>query len=227
MSHSANNPIRISIADDHKMFVSGLESIIEESPDMQVVDRCFSGSGVLDMLNRQPTDVLLLDINMPELNGIEVCKLVKKNHDKVKVLVLSMFNEESYINELLNNGAVGYVLKDTEVRELMHAIREVSKGETYFSKAVTQTIVNSVVNRMKGDAAPAAPAEGKVLPVLSRREKEILKLIVSEFSTQEIAEQLFISPKTVEVHRSNLLTKFGVRNTAGMVRVAMENKLVE
>jgi DNA-binding NarL/FixJ family response regulator len=217
--------IRLLIADDHKMFVSGIRSLMEETSDMQVVATCHDGSEVLAMAQAHEADVILLDINMPGMQGVEACTLLSKEVPKLKVLVLSMYNEESYITQLLNNGAMGYVLKDTEVKELLHAIRQVHKGETFFSKSVTQTIVNSLINRNKAQETPENTKPP--LPVLSRREKEILQLIVNEHSTQEIAEMLFISPKTVEVHRGNLLNKFAVRNTAGMVRIAVEHKLLD
>jgi DNA-binding NarL/FixJ family response regulator len=228
--------IRIAIADDHKMFVGGIESLLATQHDVKVVAKCYDGNAVFDMLANHEADVILLDIDLPGLNGMDVCKRLRSEYPSLRVLVISMYNEESFITELLNNGATGYVLKDTEVDDLITAIKTVHKGETYFSKEVTETIMRSLMKRQKGQSATNLGGGLSVsgnntlrknnLPVISRREKEILQLIVDEHSTQEIAAKLFISPKTVEVHRSNLLAKLNARNTAGLVRAAIENGLV-
>jgi len=213
--------IRILIADDHKMFVDGIESILNTEQDINVVDRCFDGKSVFTKLKEHEIDVILLDVNLPEMNGIEVCKKMNKEKSKVKVLALSMFNEESYVTEILKHGASGYILKNTGRVELLTAIRTIFEGKTYFSKDVTQTIMKGLVKTSKPKSKHA------FLPKISRREKEVLNLIVKEFTTQEIANQLYISLKTVESHRSSLLSKLNARNTAGLVRIALENKLLE
>jgi DNA-binding NarL/FixJ family response regulator len=133
-----------------------------------------------------------------------------------------MFNEESYVSEILNNGAKGYILKNTGRDELLRAINAVHSGSTYFSKEVTETIMKGLINARK-----SSNKAGTVIPKISRREKEVLKLIAEEFTTQEIAEKLFISLKTVESHRSNLLAKLNARNSAGLVRISYENNLLD
>ena len=213
--------MNILIADDHTMFVDGIESILLAEDDMHTIGRCYDGKSVMNMLLEKPVDVLLLDINLPEMNGMEVCKEALKIKPELKILAISMFNEESFVSEILNNGAKGYILKNTGREELLVAIRTVNKNESYFSKEVTETIMKGLMNKRN------ASKNSKNFPKISRREKEVLKLIIEEFTTQEIADQLFISLKTVESHRSNLLSKLHVRNTAGLVRTTIENKLLE
>ena len=214
--------IKILIADDHTMFVDGIESILRNESEVEVVGKCFDGLSIFGLLASNEVDVLLLDVNLPGINGIEVCKRLGKEFPNVRVLALSMYNEESFITEILKNGALGYILKNTGRTELLKAIQQVHSGQSYFSEAVTQTIMKSMVK-----ANQPSTNKTKEFPKISRREKEVLKLIIEEFTTQEIAKELFISLKTVESHRSNLLAKLNARNTAGLVRVAIENKLLD
>ncbi|HOJ91599.1 MAG TPA: response regulator transcription factor [Saprospiraceae bacterium] len=214
--------IRVLIADDHTMFVDGIESILNQESKIKLVAKCFDGKTIFDILKTKEIDVILLDINLPEMNGIEVSKKLSKEYPNVKVLALSMFNEESYVTEILRNGALGYILKNTGRIELVKAIETVNNGETYFSKDVTETIMGSLMKK------PAVKKTSSFLvPKISRREKEVLQLIIKEHTTQEIADQLFISLKTVESHRSSLISKLNVRNTAGLVRAALEHKLLD
>jgi DNA-binding NarL/FixJ family response regulator len=214
--------IRVLIADDHTMFVDGIESILNQESKIKLVAKCFDGKAIFDILKTKEIDVILLDINLPEMNGIEVSKKLSKEYPNVKVLALSMFNEESYVTEILRNGALGYILKNTGRIELVKAIETVNNGETYFSKDVTETIMGSLMKK------PAVKKTSSFLvPKISRREKEVLQLIIKEHTTQEIADQLFISLKTVESHRSSLISKLNVRNTAGLVRAALEHKLLD
>lgn len=212
--------MQILIADDHTMFVDGIDSILQTEEDMVTVGRCYDGKAVMEMIEKKDVDVLLLDVNLPEMNGMEVCKEALKIKPKLKILAISMFNEESFVSEILNNGAKGYILKNTGREELLQAIRTVYKDESYFSKEVTETIMKGLMNKRK------AVINANNYPKISRREKEVLKLIIEEFTTQEIANELFISLKTVESHRSNLLSKLNARNTAGLVRTTIENNLL-
>ena len=214
--------IRLLIADDHTMFVDGIESILRNEENISVVGKCYDGNSVFDLLKEYEVDVLLLDVNLPVMNGIDVCKKIVKEFPKTKVLALSMYNEESFITEILKNGALGYILKHTGREELLKAIQLVYEGQSYFRAAVTQTIMKSMVQ-----PHAATTEKKKVFPKISRREKEVLQLIIEEYTTQEIANELFISLKTVESHRSNLLAKLNARNTAGLVRTALEHKLLD
>ncbi len=215
--------IKILVADDHMMFVDGIDSILKDEKDIEVVGRCYDGPSVIEFLKNDNADLVLLDVNLPEMNGIEVCKQVNKSYSDTKILAISMFNEESFVTEILNNGAEGYILKNTGREELLTAIRTVNNGKTYFSKDVTQTIMKSLMKSRKASNS----SKSGFIPKISRREKEVLKLIVEEYTTQEIAKELFISLKTVESHRSSLLAKMNARNTAGLVRITMENKLLD
>lgn len=214
--------IRIMIADDHNMFVEGIESILEGMENIQVVAKCYTGLEVFEKIVHTPVDVILLDINLPGMNGLEVCQKLSKEYPDVKVLALSMHNEESFVTEILKYGAQGYILKNTDKKELINAIEMVNNGQSYFSDEVTETIMKSLVNQRTGSKKSAMLA-----PKISRREKDVLELIMKEHTTQEIADTLFISLKTVESHRRSLLTKLGVRNTAGLVREAIEHHLTK
>ena len=172
----------------------------------------------IEKLKVQKPDVVLLDINMPGKNGIDTCKEMLKIAPDTKIVAISMHKESSLIKLMLKNGAKGYVLKNAGQNEIIDAIKDVYSGKTYLDETVNEIIINSVSkNSNQKTQSP--------FPSLSRREKEILSLILEEFTTQEIAEKLFISFGTVETHRRNMLIKTGARNTAGLVRIAIEYEL--
>jgi len=213
--------IKVLVADDHKMFVDGIESILRNEEDIQVVGKCFDGESVFREIEDKDPDVVLLDISLPEMSGIDVCKRLTATHPRVRVLAVSMHNDASFISEILKNGAMGYILKNTGKAELVSAIKNVSEGKSYFSKEVGETIMRGLVQDTDTKKKAADPRF-----MLSEREKEILALIAEEFTTQEIAQKLHLSFKTVEGHRRNLFNKLNVRNAAGLVRVALENNLL-
>ena len=161
-----------------------------------------------------------MDINMPEMDGIEATKLVKTKHPLLKILMLTMFSSRDYIEKLLRAGADGYILKNTGKAELQEAIETLMNGESYFSKEVTERIMEGLQKKKNME-------KSTYLVELTEREIDVLKLIVQEFTTAEIAEKLFISTHTVETHRKNLISKLNVRNIAGLVKYAMQNGLVE
>lgn len=213
----------IVIIDDHEMFVDGLESILSKDEDLQIIHKCFCARDVFSsQVDMMQAEVVLLDINLPDMSGVDLCKKLLKDYPHLKILVLSMFDEESYISEILKSGALGYILKNTGRKELIKAIRTICTGKSYFSEAVTKTIMNGLMDKNR-----KGKTKESTHPKITRREKEILDLIIKENTNQEIAKLLFISLKTVEAHRSNLLAKLNVRNTAGLVRIAIENKLLE
>lgn len=214
--------IRVMIADDHNMFVDGIESLLGGLDNIKVVGKCHTGTEVFEIVKNLEVDVLLLDINLPGLNGIEVSQKLAKEYPNVKVLALTMHNEESFVTEIMKYGARGYILKNTDKQELITAIEQIYNGKSYFSEAVKDTIMKGLVNHRQGQKKNSV-----LIPKISRREKDVLDLIVKEFTTQEIADKLFISLKTVESHRRSLLTKLNVRNTAGLVRVALEHNLTQ
>lgn len=213
--------IRIFIADDHVMFAEGVESLLVGEPDFALVGKATTAAETLRQVTHEPPDVLLLDINLPDQSGLEVCKQLRTDLPDLKILVLSMLSEESYISAMLGLGAQGYVLKNTGKAELCHAIRTLSAGKTYFSKEVTDVVMRGLMHHRTGGAVAKEP------PKISRREREVLHLIMDERTTPEIATQLFLSEKTVESHRAALLAKLGARNTAGLVKAALQWKILD
>lgn len=214
--------INVLLADDHTMFVDGIDSILKTESDIKVIGKVYTGPEVVEFVKANKVDLILLDVNLPGMNGIEVCKALKEFDNDTKILAISMFNEESFVTEILNNGAQGYILKNTGREELLLALRTVVGGKSYFSDDVTQTIMKGLMKQRR-----ASKQREGFFPKISRREKEVLRLIIQEHTTQEIANKLFISLKTVESHRSSLLNKVNARNTAGLVRIAIENKLLD
>lgn len=213
--------IQVMIVDDHKMFVEGVQAIFSNSPEIKIVETIFDGQDVMSAIEKNPSiELILLDINLPNLNGLELTKQIKKKYPQIKILILSMYNNAEYIKEVLKEGASGYVLKNTDHEELVQAIQSVHNGNQYYSQSVTQTMMNSFAKKNQGNNMDILQVK------ISKREKEILGLIIKEHTAQEIATMLFISLHTVETHRSNLMSKLGVRNSAGLVRVALENSLV-
>ena len=212
--------IRIFIADDHVMFAEGVESLLVGEPDFLLTGKAGTAADTLHHVRLNPPDVILLDINLPDQSGLEVCKVLREEQPDLKILVLSMFSEESYITAMLGLGAQGYLLKNTGKTELCTAIRTLVAGKTYFCQEVTDVVMRGLMQSRTASTA-------KENPKISRREKEVLRLIVEERTTQEIATELFISEKTVESQRAALLAKLGARNTAGLVKSALQLKLLE
>mgnify|MGYP000650314359 FL=1 len=213
--------IQVMVVDDHKMFVEGVQAIFSDSSHIQVVKTVHDGNEVMKSIENTPNlDIILLDINLPNINGLELTKLISKKYPAIKILILSMYNNAEYIKEVLKEGASGYVLKNTDHEELLNAIQSVFAGNQFYSQSVTQTMMNSFAKKSQRNNTDILQVK------ISKREKEILSLIIKEHTAQEIANMLFISLHTVETHRSNLMSKLGVRNSAGLVRVALENNLV-
>lgn len=210
--------IQVFIVDDHKMVIEGIELLLKNHESIQVMDSALSGEEAIDKLSQITPQVVLLDINMPGMNGIDTCKKMIELQPNIKIIALSMHKESSLIKLMLSSGAKGYVLKNAGQDEIIEAIETVYQGKTYLDDTVNEIIVNSVAKSQK-------QKQQSPFPKLSRREKEILELILEEYTTQEIAEKLFISFGTVETHRRNMLIKTGARNTAGLVRIALEYEL--
>ena len=212
--------IKVLIADDHQVFRDGIESILEDVEGMEVVAQAEDGKIVLEKLKTITPDVILMDISMGDANGIETTQIVKKDYPQIKVLVLSMHEETDYIVKMLEAGASGYLLKDAGSNEMIKAIQEVYSGGTYYSQQVSAAIVSRLTNRNK-------KKEKQRGITLTRRETEILELITNEYTNPEIAEKLFISIRTVDTHRRNLLEKLNVKNTAGLVKYALRHGIGE
>lgn len=212
--------INVLIIDDHRIVLDGIKLLLEDINDISVVGEASTLAQARVVIAQNNPDVILQDISLKRgENGIDFTKEVRKKHPDIKVIALTMHNEQSLIKQMIKNGASGYVLKDVGKQELVDAIRKVYSGSSYYSFSVQETIMSSL------NGTTQRPMH--LYPKLSKREKEILKLILEEHTTQEIADKLFLSAGTVETHRRNMLNKMGVRNTAGLVRICMEHDLLD
>lgn len=210
--------IRVLIADDHQMFVDGLKSLLVEEKEMCVVGEARNGYEVLEICEHEQVDIVIMDINMPLMDGIQTSKKLSKTHPSVKILGLSMYNDKDYITDILKAGARGYVLKNTGKDSLMNAIATLQSGSTYLSEEVSKTLLSSFMKSQTGD---------QLIEKLSDREREVLDCIASGLTTYEIADKLFISKNTVETHRKNLLYKLKAKNTAELVNNAYKQRLIQ
>jgi DNA-binding NarL/FixJ family response regulator len=209
---------RVLIADDHQMFVDGLKSLLGDENEVHVVGEAKNGLEVLDICDREAIDIVIMDINMPLMDGIQTSKELSKKHPAIKILALSMYNDRDYISDILKAGALGYVLKNTGKENLLNAISTLQSGSNYLSEEVSKTLLSGFIKN--------APQE-HTMEKLSDREKEVLECIASGLTTQEIGEKLFISKNTVETHRKNLLYKLKARNTAELINNAYKQKLIQ
>ena len=216
------NKIKVLIADDHKIIRVGLRGLIELSKDIEVAAEAETGDEVKELVKRTPVDVVLMDIDMGHTSGIETTRFLKSTSPEINVLGLTMHEEQGYIVEMLEAGASGYLLKNTGLEELLTAIRTAARGDSYFSHQVSATLLQAIT-RQRG-ASPAPKNSGGV--PLTDREVEVLRLIAQEHSNGEIAEKLFISVRTVDTHRRNLLDKLQAKNTAGLVKYAIEQGVI-
>lgn len=207
------------LVDDHQIIRDGIRFYFEEDEEFVIKDEAENGLEALELLKENEYDIVLTDINMPKMDGLEFMKSMKENYPDQKVLVLSMYNEAGYINKMIALGANGYVLKKSDKGELVAAIKKVLDGQDHYSDEVYKTIIGNIAGRK--------PKERLTLEVeLSDREKEVLVLIANEYTNQEIADKLYISIRTVETHKRNLLEKTGCKNVAGLVMYAVERNLV-
>lgn len=207
---------RILIADDHKLFRDGVVSLLETHPDLEIVCQAANGKEALHFLENETVALALLDISMPEMDGIALTTVIRERFPDIKVIVLTMHNNAETIQAVIKAGAQGYLLKDSSKQELIYGIETVLNGETYFADQVKDTLI-------------AGFRSEKVITEirLTTREKDILQLICREMTTQEIADSLFISSHTVESHRKNLIAKTGVKSSVGLVKFAIENGLCD
>ena len=211
--------IHILIADDHQLIIDGIKTNLGDIEDFSFVAEVNNGFQVLEKLESGiHVDIILMDINMPKLDGLKCTKMVKKKFPDVNIIALSQHDEKRFVKLMVKNGAMGYLLKDTSKDILEKAIRTVNAGEKYFCERLSLRLVEQEL-KMENTSS--------LFPKLTRRELEVLNLICSECSSQEISDKLFISFHTVESHRANLMHKAGVKNTAGLVRWAVENDFIE
>lgn len=199
---------KVFIVDDHLMIIEGIRSLLQNEKKINWLGHAMNASSCLDFLKTNEPDVILMDVSLPDENGIDLCKKVKSLSPKIKILGLSTYNQQYVIQDMLNSGASGYLLKNASKDELLDAIFTVTKGGKYLCMEATESLKQSDHRK----------------PIITKREKEVLELICDGFTNPEIAEKLFISVPTANTHRKSLLTKFGAKNVASLVKLAMEMK---
>jgi DNA-binding NarL/FixJ family response regulator len=209
--------IRVILADDHSLVRAGIRSLLGAMADVQVIGEASSGEEALELAAREHPDVVLMDIAMRGITGLEAAARMREAHPGVRVLILSMHSGEEYVLQALRAGAAGYLLKDAATGELELALRSVMRGESWLSPAVSRQVVEGYVQRAGADATP---------DVLTARQREVLRLVAGGKSTKEIAFFLNLSVKTVETHRAQIMERLGIRDVPGLVRYALRTGLV-
>ena len=213
--------MRILLADDHKLIRDAIKAYFEDDPQYDIVAEVSNGVEGLKMIEESNPEVVLTDINMPEMDGITFTEEIKKKEAGIKVIIITMFNDYKNIKRGMSSGADGYLLKDCGEEEIKKAISSVMEGKNYYAEEVTKIAMEGLSGR-----TAQAPKVAMEMP-LSDREKEVLRLIIKEYSNTEIGEELFISVRTVDAHKRNILDKTGAKNVAGLVFYALENKLFD
>lgn len=220
------NPTRILLADDHTLVRAGIRSLLEKLTGIEIVAEASNGRAVLEWIQNHALDLILMDIMMPELNGIETARYIAKYFPKLRVIILSMYANEEYIAHALQAGAAGYLLKDAATAELELAIRAVTRGETYLSPPISKHAVEEYLERVnrsqQSDSAVPSPFER-----LTPRQRQILQLIAEGHTMQDIANKLRVSVKTVETHRAQLMARLGIYDLAGLVRYAIRTGITQ
>ncbi len=208
--------IKVAITDDHLIVLEGIKNLLKSDKQIQFTQTFSTLKDLYENLNAE-TEVLLLDINLPDGNGIDACKKMIEKFPYLKVIALTNFEESTFIKQMIRNGAMGYLLKNTDKNELSKAIQTIHSGQRYLPENIKDFLLNDSFGQQ---------TTNQFIPKLTSREREIVQLISQEFTTDEIAEKLFISVKTVESHKNNLFQKLGVKNSAGVVRAAFENGFI-
>ncbi len=213
----SDHKIKLALVDDHQMFLDGLELILSSDTRLEIVTRYTSARKALQNFASDNPDVLITDLNMPEMSGVELTRELKSQFPESKILVLSMHDDKETVSEILDAEAEGYILKNSDKSELLKAIRAVGAGGTYYSNEIVSIILNRFVKKERRE---------ELAEVITDREKEVLELIAQELSNDEIADKLFISRRTVETHRKNLMAKTKVNSVVGLLKFAVRNELI-
>ncbi len=206
---------KVFIVDDHKILIDGIIQTLREKPDIEIVGFALSGKDAIEILTKVEADVVLLDIQLPDIDGIDLCKILHKQYPTLKIISLTSHYQASFISAMMKNGAAGYLFKNTDSTELLTAIEAVMAGKTYLSPDVQKQMFD-----------PGRAGKNEFIPRLTRREKEVLALILKELTTQVIAKTLFLSVSSVEKYRMTLCDKLDARNTAGLVKNAIKFGLI-
>jgi DNA-binding NarL/FixJ family response regulator len=202
--------INVLIADDHTIIRDGIQSMLARHEDIVVCGQVMNGNAAVEFVALHPTDIVLMDISMPSSNGIGATKTITERFPATKVIAISIHEQKELVKQMIDAGAMGYLLKDAEKKELLHAIKTVYEGKKYFSHAILNKLTPG----------------SKQSSLLTEREKEILQLIAQEYTNQQIADRLFLSVRTVDTHRRNLHQKLDIKNTAGLVKYAIQIGLI-
>jgi len=216
-----NRPIRILLADDHTIVRQGLARLLEDQPDMKIIGEATNGRMAVEMVNDLNPDIVVMDIAMPEMNGIEAAKRIRKNAPGTRVIILSMYSQEQFIHELLEIGISGYLLKDSSGRDIIKAIQVAMKNETFLSPYVSKKIVDSYLSPRKGSS------KEERFKQLSNREREVFQLIAEGRATRQIADMLCVSVSTIKSHRANIMEKLGIDTPVQLVHFALQLGLVD
>jgi len=216
-SHEIDMITKIAITDDHEMILNGIDVLLENYPDLLITAKYSNAEKTIEGIKKSVPHVLLLDINLPDINAINLCKILIKDYPNLKIIALSNFDETAFVKRILKNGAHGYLLKNTNSDELVEAIETALKGEQFIQKDILKKLFNRSIGQQKKDT---------LIIKLTQREKEVLQCIYEELTTQEAADKLCISPKTVETHRMNLMSKFGAKNSVGIIKIALQKGLL-
>lgn len=217
-------PIRIILVDDHPLFLEGLKFIVGQEPRLRLVGTVSDGASLLAFIQDCPFDVILMDINMPGLNGIEATRLIREQRSDGKIIAITMLDDYGSIRQMMRAGADGYLLKNAGAPEILNAIYAVMNNETYYSPEVQQVLMSKALGEepKRTTLASTRPEE-----LLTKREWEVLRLIAEGLTNHEIAERLFVSESTAITHRKNILHKFGQKNTASLIRYVLDNHLLD
>ncbi len=213
--------MRILLADDHKVLRSGLRRILEEQPDLEVVGEAGDGREAVDLAHALQPDIVVMDIAMPQMNGMEATRQIVARNPNINVLILSMYSDENYIVQVLRAGARGYLLKDSAEDDLISAVRSVNAGLPFFSPKIARLLVGDSMQRLRDEAATDS------YELLTPREREVLQLIAEGKSNKEVAAQLFVSPTTVETHRARIMDKLDLHSTAEIVLYAVRKGIIK
>lgn len=212
--------IKLLIADDHKLLRQGVITLLNSNPDLEVVGEARDGKETVEKARELKPDVVLMDIGMANLNGLEATRQIKKHNPSIKVLILTIHRNEEYIFQSLQAGASGYLLKDTAVEDLISAIQSVYKDDSFLSPGISRTVIDAFLRKSTSDRVPTA------FDTLTPREREILQLIAEGHSNPEIAKKLYISKKTVEAHRSHIMEKLDIHDVVDLVKYAIRKGIV-
>jgi DNA-binding NarL/FixJ family response regulator len=214
------NKIKVIVVDDHELFRNGIAMVINKLKYAEIVAEASNGIELINILEKQKADVIFMDIKMPEMNGIEATLLALKKDPSLKIIALSMFGEEEYLQNMIDAGAKGFLTKNIKKNELDIALRLIADGKNYYSEELLQFFTNKFIKKETVESGPD-------LHNLTQRELEVLKLVAEGYSNQEIADKLFISQRTVDGHKANLISKTGSKNIVHLLVYAIKNKLLE